>query len=28
MFDQGLATVKQTADIRKWIEGQLYMPHY
>jgi malate dehydrogenase (oxaloacetate-decarboxylating)(NADP+) len=28
MFDQGLATVKQPADIRKWIEGQLYMPHY
>jgi malate dehydrogenase (oxaloacetate-decarboxylating)(NADP+) len=28
MFDQGLATVKQPADIRKWIEGQLYTPHY
>jgi malate dehydrogenase (oxaloacetate-decarboxylating)(NADP+) len=28
MFDKGLATVKQPADIRKWIEGQLYTPHY
>ena len=28
MFDQGLATVKPPADIRKWIEGQLYTPHY
>jgi len=28
MFDKGLATVKQPADIRKWIEGQLYSPHY
>jgi malate dehydrogenase (oxaloacetate-decarboxylating)(NADP+) len=28
MFDQGLATVKEPADIRKWIEGQLYTPHY
>ena len=28
MFDKGLATVKQPADIRKWIEGQLYTPRY
>lgn len=28
MFDKGLATVKEPADIRKWIEGQLYTPHY
>jgi malate dehydrogenase (oxaloacetate-decarboxylating)(NADP+) len=28
MFDKGLATVKQPADIRNWIEGQLYSPHY
>jgi malate dehydrogenase (oxaloacetate-decarboxylating)(NADP+) len=28
MFEKGLATVKQPADIRKWIEGQLYTPHY
>ena len=28
MFDKGLATVKQPVDIRKWIEGQLYTPHY
>jgi malate dehydrogenase (oxaloacetate-decarboxylating)(NADP+) len=28
MFDQDLATVKPPADIRKWIEGQLYTPHY
>ena len=28
MFDEGLATVKQPADIRAWIEGQLYTPHY
>src|SRR5277367_3152630 len=28
MFEKGLATVKQPADIRKWIEGQLYSPHY
>jgi malate dehydrogenase (oxaloacetate-decarboxylating)(NADP+) len=28
MFDKGLATVKQPADIRKWIEDQLYTPHY
>jgi malate dehydrogenase (oxaloacetate-decarboxylating)(NADP+) len=28
MFDKGLATVKQPASIRKWIESQLYTPHY
>jgi malate dehydrogenase (oxaloacetate-decarboxylating)(NADP+) len=28
MFEKGLATVKQPADIRKWIEDQLYTPHY
>jgi malate dehydrogenase (oxaloacetate-decarboxylating)(NADP+) len=28
MFEKGLATLKQPADIRKWIEGQLYSPHY
>jgi malate dehydrogenase (oxaloacetate-decarboxylating)(NADP+) len=28
MFEKELATVKQPADIRKWIEGQLYSPHY
>jgi malate dehydrogenase (oxaloacetate-decarboxylating)(NADP+) len=28
MFDKGLATEKQPADIRKWIEGQLYTPQY
>ena len=28
MFDKGLATVKQPADIRRWIEGQLYTAHY
>ena len=28
MFEKGLATVQQPADIRKWIEGQLYSPHY
>ena len=28
MFDQGLATVKRPVDIRAWIEGQLYNPHY
>ena len=28
MFDQGLATVKRPADIREWIESQLYTPRY
>jgi malate dehydrogenase (oxaloacetate-decarboxylating)(NADP+) len=28
MFDQGLAQVQRPRDIRSWIEGQLYQPHY
>jgi malate dehydrogenase (oxaloacetate-decarboxylating)(NADP+) len=28
MFDQGLAQVERPRDIRAWIEGQLYQPHY
>jgi malate dehydrogenase (oxaloacetate-decarboxylating)(NADP+) len=28
MFDHGLAQVKRPRDIRAWIEGQLYVPHY
>jgi malate dehydrogenase (oxaloacetate-decarboxylating)(NADP+) len=28
IFDQGLAQVKRPPDIRAWIEGQLYVPHY
>ena len=28
MFDQGLAQVERPRDIRTWIEGQLYRPHY
>ena len=28
MFDQGLAQVERTRDVRNWIEGQLYTPHY
>jgi malate dehydrogenase (oxaloacetate-decarboxylating)(NADP+) len=28
MFDKGLATVKRPADIRAWIEGQVYKPQY
>jgi malate dehydrogenase (oxaloacetate-decarboxylating)(NADP+) len=28
MFDTGLAQVKHPGDIRAWIEGQLYQPHY
>ena len=28
MFDKGLAQVKRPADIRAWIEGQLYGPSY
>jgi malate dehydrogenase (oxaloacetate-decarboxylating)(NADP+) len=28
MFDQGLAQAKRPRDIRAWIEGQLYRPHY
>jgi malate dehydrogenase (oxaloacetate-decarboxylating)(NADP+) len=28
MFDQGLAQAERPRDIRAWIEGQLYRPHY
>ncbi|MFM2478025.1 NAD-dependent malic enzyme [Celerinatantimonas sp. MCCC 1A17872] len=28
MFDSGLAQVERPADIRQWIEGQLYTPKY
>jgi malate dehydrogenase (oxaloacetate-decarboxylating)(NADP+) len=28
MFDKGLAQVERPRDIRAWIEGQLYRPHY
>ena len=28
MFDPGLAQVERPRDIRSWIEGQLYKPHY
>ena len=28
MFDKGLAKVERPADIRAWIEGQLYKPQY
>jgi malate dehydrogenase (oxaloacetate-decarboxylating)(NADP+) len=28
MFEKGLAQVKRPPDIRAWIEGQLYKPHY
>lgn len=28
MFDKGLATVKRPADIRHWVEQQLYKPQY
>jgi malate dehydrogenase (oxaloacetate-decarboxylating)(NADP+) len=28
IFDNGLATVKRPADIRSWIQGQLYKPQY
>jgi malate dehydrogenase (oxaloacetate-decarboxylating)(NADP+) len=28
MFDQGLAQAERPRDIRSWIEGQLYQPHY
>jgi malate dehydrogenase (oxaloacetate-decarboxylating)(NADP+) len=28
MFDQGLAQAQRPRDIRSWIEGQLYTPHY
>ena len=28
MFDQGLAQVERPRDLRAWIQGQLYKPHY
>jgi malate dehydrogenase (oxaloacetate-decarboxylating)(NADP+) len=28
MFDKGMARVERPADIRAWIEAQLYVPHY
>jgi malate dehydrogenase (oxaloacetate-decarboxylating)(NADP+) len=28
IFDNGLATVERPADIRTWVEGQLYRPNY
>jgi malate dehydrogenase (oxaloacetate-decarboxylating)(NADP+) len=28
MFDKGLAKVERPADIRAWIEEQLYKPQY
>jgi malate dehydrogenase (oxaloacetate-decarboxylating)(NADP+) len=28
MFDNGLATVKRPADLRRWVEQQLYNPQY
>jgi malate dehydrogenase (oxaloacetate-decarboxylating)(NADP+) len=28
IFDQGLAQVERPRDVRGWIEGQLYRPHY
>lgn len=28
IFDKGLATVERPADIRSWLEGQLYHPIY
>ena len=28
MFDNGLATVERPAEIRSWVEGQLYHPQY
>jgi hypothetical protein len=28
MFDQGLAQAVRPADVRGWIEGQLYKPQY
>jgi len=28
IFDQGQATVDRPADIRAWIEGMAYTPHY
>ena len=28
MFETGLAQVERPRDLRAWIEGQLYTPHY
>jgi malate dehydrogenase (oxaloacetate-decarboxylating)(NADP+) len=28
MFDNGLATMQRPADIRRWIEEQVYKPQY
>jgi malate dehydrogenase (oxaloacetate-decarboxylating)(NADP+) len=28
IFDQGMASVERPDDIRAWLEGQLYQPHY
>jgi malate dehydrogenase (oxaloacetate-decarboxylating)(NADP+) len=28
MFDKGLAQVERPADVRSWIERQLYVPSY
>ena len=28
VFDKGLAQVERPHDIRGWIEGRLYKPHY
>jgi len=28
MFEKGLAQVERPREIRSWIEGQLYKPHY
>ena len=28
IFDQGLATVERPKDLRAFVEGQLYRPHY
>jgi malate dehydrogenase (oxaloacetate-decarboxylating)(NADP+) len=28
MFDNGLGTVERPADIRSWVEGQLYHPQF
>jgi malate dehydrogenase (oxaloacetate-decarboxylating)(NADP+) len=28
MFDKGLARAERPADIRAWIEAQLYVPQY
>jgi malic enzyme len=28
MFEEGLAQVERPRDLRAWVEGQLYRPHY